>query len=207
MVKKFLIGGVLLAMVVPVAAQSLADVARAEEARRKAVTGQAKVYTNETLRGVDGGPPRRRLRSPRAGLNFPRYRRQARSRCWNQTSRAAGSRCGERREVLARPADSRARCSLPQSEVRRCVAESDQWPLHRIREHGRSDQRAIIEKKRLAAIAEQDRVKGEVAKQTKALADKTTRRAAMCRPAGSVRPPSWRPPSSSSKTKSRCGRC
>ena len=32
-------------------------------------------------------------------------------------------------------------------------------------------QRALIEQKRLAAIAEQDRVKADIAKQTKALAD------------------------------------
>ena len=32
-------------------------------------------------------------------------------------------------------------------------------------------QRAVIEQKRLAAIAEQDRVKAEIAKQTKAVAD------------------------------------
>jgi DNA-binding NtrC family response regulator len=40
-----------------VAGQSLADVARAEEARRKTVKGQAKVYTNDSLRGADGGEP------------------------------------------------------------------------------------------------------------------------------------------------------
>jgi hypothetical protein len=32
-------------------------------------------------------------------------------------------------------------------------------------------QRALIEQKRLAAIAEQDRVKGDITRQTKALAD------------------------------------
>src|SRR5689334_10383053 len=35
-----------------VSAQSLADVARAEEARRKGVKGGAKVYTNENLGGA-----------------------------------------------------------------------------------------------------------------------------------------------------------
>src|SRR5262245_39747377 len=57
MLKGFLVGTALLAVATPVAAQSLADVARAEEARRKAVKGQAKVYTNDTLRGADGGEP------------------------------------------------------------------------------------------------------------------------------------------------------
>ena len=41
---------------VPLAAQSLADVARAEEARRKAVKAPAKVYTNEDL-GKGGKAP------------------------------------------------------------------------------------------------------------------------------------------------------
>jgi hypothetical protein len=45
----------LLTATMPLPAQSLADVARAEEARRKTVKGQVKVYTNETLRGADGG--------------------------------------------------------------------------------------------------------------------------------------------------------
>ena len=44
------------------AAQNLADVARAEEARRKTIKGSGKVYTNDTLRGADGGEPLR-LRS------------------------------------------------------------------------------------------------------------------------------------------------
>ena len=45
----------LLAAAMPLTAQSLADVARAEEARRGAVKGRVKVYTNDTLRGPDGG--------------------------------------------------------------------------------------------------------------------------------------------------------
>src|SRR5215211_8672122 len=55
MLKRFLVGAALLAVTTPLAAQGLADVARAEEARRKALKGQVKVYTNETLRGADGG--------------------------------------------------------------------------------------------------------------------------------------------------------
>src|SRR5918993_5987838 len=57
MVKGFLLITVLLAAATPAVGQSLADVARAEEARRKAVKGQVKVYTNENLRGADGGEP------------------------------------------------------------------------------------------------------------------------------------------------------
>jgi hypothetical protein len=42
---------------VAVSAQSLADVARAEEARRKTVRAGAKVYTNEDLRGTPETSP------------------------------------------------------------------------------------------------------------------------------------------------------
>jgi hypothetical protein len=58
MLKVFLLTtAALLAAATPLTAQNLADVARAEEARRKTVKGQVKVYTNETLRGADGGEP------------------------------------------------------------------------------------------------------------------------------------------------------
>src|SRR5918996_770949 len=57
MLKSFLVATAVLVASVPLAAQSLADVAKAEEARRKTVKGQAKVYTNESLRGADGGEP------------------------------------------------------------------------------------------------------------------------------------------------------
>ena len=57
----------------PASAQSLADVARAEEARRKSIKPGAKVYTNENL----GGPlptsalPHRPLARPRANAAKP----------------------------------------------------------------------------------------------------------------------------------------
>jgi hypothetical protein len=41
----------------PLGAQSLADVARAEEARRKAVRGTGKVYTNDDLKGGQAAAP------------------------------------------------------------------------------------------------------------------------------------------------------
>ena len=45
------------ALAAPVAAQSLGDVARKEEVRRKAVAGSGKVYTNDQLRGDVSPPP------------------------------------------------------------------------------------------------------------------------------------------------------
>jgi hypothetical protein len=47
---------VMLAVASTVMAQSLGDVARKEEARRKNVTGTGKVYTNDNLRGTDAAP-------------------------------------------------------------------------------------------------------------------------------------------------------
>src|SRR5688572_15042085 len=56
MLKVFLLAtAALLGATTLLTAQNLADVARAEAARRKTVKGQVKVYTNETLRGADGG--------------------------------------------------------------------------------------------------------------------------------------------------------
>ena len=57
MLKSFLIATAVFAALLPLAAQSLSEVAKAEEARRKTVKGKAKVYTNDSLRGVDGGEP------------------------------------------------------------------------------------------------------------------------------------------------------
>ena len=172
MVKELLIGGILLAMAAPLAAQSLADVARAEEARRKAVKGQAKVYTNETLRGADGGEPPapaqpaapaatppaatgdKPAASPGAKPAAPRASEPAKDeKYWRD--RLAGAR-----DALAR---SQNFADALQSQINALYTEFVNMddPI----------QRSVIEKKRLAAIAEQDRVKADVVKQTRAVAD------------------------------------
>jgi hypothetical protein len=177
MFKKFLTCVALLAVATPLAAQGLADVARAEEARRKTVKGQAKVYTNETLRGPDGGdppaaPPAAEPAASAAGTDKPASSAGSKSStpgAGDSTKSATDSakdekywrdRMTEARNALAR---SQTFADALQSQINGLYAEfvSKDDPA----------QRAVIEQKRLAAIAEQDRVKSEVVKHTKAIAD------------------------------------
>ena len=177
MFNKFLTCVALLAVATPLAAQSLADVARAEEARRKTVKGQAKVYTNETLRGPDGGDPPAPPTSaepaaPAAGTDKPAPAagsKPSTSGAGDSTKSATDpakdekywrDRMTEARNALAR---SQTFADALQSQINGLYAEfvNKDDPA----------QRAVIEQKRLAAIAEQDRVKSEVVKHTKAIAD------------------------------------
>ena len=134
--------------------------------------GQVKVYTNETLRGADGGeaPPRRRRR------RRPRHRLRARLRSLRRppgAKPAAPPQPTPRRTKSSGATASRAaRDALKRSQT---FADALQTQINGLYTEfvNMSDpaQRAVIEQKRLAAIAEQDRVKADIAKQTKALAD------------------------------------
>jgi hypothetical protein len=174
MLKRFLIGTVLVGTAAPVAAQSLADVARAEEARRKAVKGQAKVYTNETLRGADGGdPPAASSPSPSSAAT-PAADATSKPAATSPESKPAppGQPAAAKDEKYWRDRLTTARDTLARSQT---FAEALQTQINGLYTEfvNMADpaQRAVIEKKRLAAIAEQDRVKADIAKQTKALAD------------------------------------
>ena len=160
----------LLAATTPLTAQSLADVARAEEARRKTVKGQVKVYTNETLRGADGGeaptaPP------PQAPATAPGPASTAKPGAQTGTKPAAPT-ADAKDEKLWRDRLAAARDALNRSQT---FADARQTQINGLYTEfvNMSDpaQRTLIEQKRLAAIAEQDRVKADIAKQTKALAD------------------------------------
>jgi hypothetical protein len=161
----------LLAAQMPLTAQSLADVARAEEARRKTVKGQVKVYTNETLRGADGGeaPPAPPTQAPAAAPASGSSEKTAAATGTKPAAPAAGAAKDEKfwRERLAA-----ARDALNRSQT---FADALQAQINGLYTEfvNMSDpaQRSLIEQKRLAAIAEQDRVKADIAKQTKALAD------------------------------------
>ena len=154
----------------PAATQSLADVARVEEARRKAVKAPSKVYTNDSLRAEDGGAPP----APRAAAD----------------STASGTPAAGTKPATASPpapaaaTDSskdekywRERIAHARSELKRSQAfyEALQSQINGLYTQfvNMDDpaQRALIEKKRLAAIAEQDRVKTEIATQNKAITD------------------------------------
>ena len=178
MLKRFLVGAVLFAGAAPLAAQSLADIARAEEARRKAVKGQAKVYTNDTLRGADGGeapsapaPAAAPTATPAAAPDAASTTKPsaAASAAKPAASAATNTAKDEKfwRDRLASARDALARSTT--------FADALQAQINGLYTEfvNMSDpaQRAVIEQKRLAAIAEQDRVKADIAKQTKALAD------------------------------------
>jgi hypothetical protein len=170
MLKQFLLGTVLLAVATPLAAQNLADVARAEEARRKAVKGQVKVYTNESLRGADGGdppapPPVPAPAATAAAATTAKPEAPETKPAPSPTADAKGEKVWRDRLAAARDA-------LQRSQT---FADALQMQINGLYTEfvNMSDpaQRAVIEQKRLAAIAEQDRVKADIGKQTKALAD------------------------------------
>lgn len=160
-----------MAAAVPSAAQGLADVARAEEVRRKAVKGQAKVYTNESLRGADGGdvpqpappPPQTSAPAPVAGEK-PAVPPGSKPAAPPTTGAAKDEKYWRDRLASARDALARSQtfADALQSQINGLYTEFVNM--------NDPAQRALIEQKRLAAIAEQDRVKADIAKQTKALA-------------------------------------
>jgi hypothetical protein len=174
MLKGFLVSIVLLAAAASPAAQSLADVARAEEARRKTVKGQGKVYTNETLRGADGGeapaPPPVAAPAPTPPAAAAGTTKPAPEAGVKPPTPPAST--APKDEKYWRDRLAAAREALQRSQT---FADALQTQINGLYTDfvNMSDpaQRALIEKKRLAAIAEQDRVKADIGKFTKALAD------------------------------------
>ena len=171
MLKRFLVGMALLAAATPLAAQNLADVARAEEARRKSIRGQAKVYTNETLRGADGGEPPAPP-PPQAPAATPAPAATAKPATPGTKPAAPSTADAAKDEKFWRDRLAGARDALRRSQT---FADALQSQINGLYTEfvNMSDpaQRALIEQKRLAAIAEQDRVKADIVKETKALAD------------------------------------
>jgi len=160
-----------LAAAAPATAQNLADVARAEEARRKTIKGQVKVYTNETLRGVDGGDPPS-APAPPVLVTTPAGDTAAKPADPSETKPSASGAEAPKDEKFWRDRLTVARAALTRSQTFADALQSQVNGLY-TEFVNMSDpaQRAVIEQKRLAAIAEQDRVKADLAKQTKALAD------------------------------------
>jgi len=157
-------------------AQSLADVARAEEARRGTVKGRVKVYTNETLRGADGGaapePPATQPATAAAGTGTtPASGAAAKPESPQTTKPASSASDAAKDEKYWRDRLASARDALQRSQT---FADALQSQINALYTEfvNMSDpaQRAVIEQKRLAAIAEQDRVKADIARHTKTLA-------------------------------------
>ena len=174
-------------------AQSLADVARAEEARRKAVKGTAKVYGNDDLRpGVE--PPTVPVSDP-SNPSTPSPSAKPAS----QAKPADGAKAAEAPSADIKPAEIKdekywrtkiadARSAVQRNQVFLDALQSQINGLY-AEFVNKSDpaQRALVEQKRLKAIAEQDRVKAEIAAQTKAIQDIETEARRAGAPAGWLR--------------------
>jgi len=159
------LAAVVLAIPITSSAQSLADVARAEESRRKAVTKPAKVYTNVDLRPDITEPPPTNMSpaTPSSSTEVPSVNLpggQAQSTAPEKDQAYWSGRINAARQALDR---SRIFADALQSRINALTADFT----------ARDDpaQRAQIELERQRAVAELDRVKKEMAEQTKAIAD------------------------------------
>ena len=160
-------------------AQSLGELAKKEEARRKAIKSSGKVLTGESIRSVPAPPSTATAPSPpppagaaatasaAAEKPKPEVDRKAQELAWRQRIQAA-------RDALQR---SQMFAEALQSRINGLTADFT----------SRDDpaQRAVVANDRQKALAELDRVKNDVAQQTKAIADiqEEARRAGV--------PPGW----------------
>ena len=180
-------------------AQSLADVARAEAARRKAQgKTSAKTYTNGDLKKDGSGAP---APSP-AGDAAPAAPAATGSAATASTGPAPDAASTASKPEKAAPASPdppkdekywRNRITEARTGLQRSQAFVDALQSHinglyaEFVAMGDPIQRAMIEKRRNEAIAEQDRVKADIVQQTKAIAaiEEEARRASV--PSGWLR--------------------
>ena len=151
----------------PAAGQSLAAVARKEEARRKQVKQPSRVITNKDLRPVDGArppvaqPPAAPAPAPdTAAPGAPGDKPADESAQREQDEHAWRQKMADARVALER---SQMYADALQSKINSLWADFT----------ARDDpaQRAQLELERKRALAEQERVKGEIETQKKAIAD------------------------------------
>ncbi len=168
------------------ATKPLADVAKAEEARRKSVRKPAKVYTNGSLRtDVSPGVP--------APPTVAQRHRSAREREPDEhQSRYGGAACANRRRqgpgLLVRPDEGGARHARSPADFRGLAAEPHQRADDRLRQSRRSGAAREDRDRSKTALAELERVKKELDEQTQGdrRTSKMRRAAPACRPAGCV---------------------
>jgi hypothetical protein len=167
-------------------AQTLGDVAKREEARRKQVKTPAKVYTNEDLRG-DGGAPTPAPASQAAAPNATSPAAPAAGAQAKDEDKAAVDD-PKKTEAYWKDRLAKARGDLDRAKT---FADALQSRINALTTDfaARSDpaQRAQIGNDRQKALAELDRVKKEIEANTKAIADiqEEARKAGV--PAGWVR--------------------
>ena len=162
-------GAVLLAAwLVPATAgaQSLAGVAKAEEARRKQQPKPAKVYTNQDLKRDPTTPtPAAAPAAPTAGAAMP-----APAEAPAPAAEPAAPAAPARDQASWRGRMTAARDQLDRSQTFAAALQSriDALTLDFV---NRDDpaQRSVVEQNRLKALAELERVQREIASQTKAI--------------------------------------
>lgn len=184
--RRFSVLAVLIALgaAVPLSAQSLADVARAEAARRAAIKTPGKVYTNDSLKGEPGAAPASEA-APATGPAAAAAAPQATPKAADKDKAAADAKNDEatwrKRIADERQALDRAKMFADALQSRINALTTDFA--------NRDDpvQRQQIGDDRNKALAELDRVKKEIDDHTKAIADiqEDARKAGV--PAGWVR--------------------
>jgi len=170
--KRLLVALLVIAVTGPQAAlagQSLADVAKKEEARRKTVKPARKVYTNGDLKG-DGSAP---STPSAAGTNTPPPSSQVPSTTLpGGKPENAESKEPAKDQAYWSNRIGAARAALDRSRI---FADALQSRINALSADfvNRDDpaQRAQIELERQRAAAELNRVKGEMTEQTKAITD------------------------------------
>jgi DNA repair exonuclease SbcCD ATPase subunit len=155
---------VIAAWAVPASAQSLAAVARKEEARRKQVKQPSKVITNKDLKPVTAPPPPPAPADPAApaaeGAPPPADAALDEAQQREQDEQAWRNKMQDARQALER---SQMYADALQSKINAL------WADFTARDN--PVERAQIEIERKKAIAEQERVKGEIEAQKKTIAD------------------------------------
>jgi hypothetical protein len=166
--------------------QSLADIARKEEARRKKVKASGKVYTNKDVKPADGlpaSPAAETATAPPAGAE-PTAPAAPAGQQAEPPADASDGRADDEQRWRQRMTDARG--ALERS---RMFAEALQSRINALTRdfYARDDpaQRGVIEADRQKAIAELGRVESEIQQQIKAIADleEEARRAGV--------PPGW----------------
>lgn len=162
--QQFTLAMLVLALPIATQAQSLADVARTEEARRKAVGKPAKVYTNDSLKRdfTESVPSNATPAAPAA-------EQQAQAPAPDAAAGGEGEQKKDQKYWSARI--NAARQALERS---RMFADALQSRINGLNADftNRDDpaQRAQIDLERQRSLSEFERVKKEIADQTKAIA-------------------------------------
>ena len=163
-----LLASVVVATTAPLLAQSLADIARKEEERRKTVKEPAKVYTNKDLGSVAPTPPSTPLPAP----DTP-----AVEGVGQDAAKGAAKDEGADKGVVKDQAYWTGRVKDLQTQLDRdqSFAEALQSRINALTADftARDDpaQRSVIERDRQKAIAELDRLREAIKSDLKAIAD------------------------------------